>query len=289
LTAGLRLEHTRYDYNNQSGDGDACEAGVANCRFYRPADRVDEFTTWSPKLGLLQQVTDNQQLYVNLRQSHRAPQATELYRLQNGQQFADLNSEQLTAAELGYRGDFARSQVTVSVFDMQKKHYIFQDTDRQNISDGESSHQGAELTLLQQLMPQLELQLSASYARHRYDDDTAISQVSIAGNDIDTAPRRLARASLAWHYSPGATASLEAISMGRYYLNPENTQRYPGHTLLNVRVTHSLDNHWQLGVRVTNLENIDYAERADFAFGAERYFVGEPRSVYVSVQRAFSG
>jgi hypothetical protein len=34
---------------------------------------------------------------------------------------------------------------------------------------------------------------------------------------------------------------------------------------------------------VTNLTDADYAERADFGFGSYRYFVGEPRAVYVSV------
>jgi outer membrane receptor for ferric coprogen and ferric-rhodotorulic acid len=44
---------------------------------------------------------------------------------------------------------------------------------------------------------------------------------------------------------------------------------------------------WYYGARVTNLFDTDYAERADFGFGVDRYFVGEPRSVYFTVGQKF--
>jgi iron complex outermembrane receptor protein len=37
---------------------------------------------------------------------------------------------------------------------------------------------------------------------------------------------------------------------------------------------------------VTNLLDTDYAERADYAFGNERFFVGEPRGVYIGFRRS---
>ena len=43
---------------------------------------------------------------------------------------------------------------------------------------------------------------------------------------------------------------------------------------------HSLE----LGYRAHFFTDIDYAERVDFAFDSEQYFVGEPRSVYLSVK-----
>jgi hypothetical protein len=39
---------------------------------------------------------------------------------------------------------------------------------------------------------------------------------------------------------------------------------------------------------VLNLLDVDYAERADYtSFAGDRYFVGEPRSLYVTVGRSF--
>jgi hypothetical protein len=34
---------------------------------------------------------------------------------------------------------------------------------------------------------------------------------------------------------------------------------------------------------LTNLLDEDYAERADYAFGDYRYFVGEPRGLYLQI------
>jgi iron complex outermembrane receptor protein len=40
-------------------------------------------------------------------------------------------------------------------------------------------------------------------------------------------------------------------------------------------------------VAIRNLANTDYAERADSAFGADRYFPGEDRAATAGVRAAF--
>ena len=54
--------------------------------------------------------------------------------------------------------------------------------------------------------------------------------------------------------------------------------------MLNLRVGFKVTPRWQLWVRVHNLTDEDYADRADYAFGNERYFIGEPRSVYFAIE-----
>ncbi|MFT7110264.1 MAG: iron complex outermembrane receptor protein, partial [Psychrobacter glaciei] len=49
----------------------------------------------------------------------------------------------------------------------------------------------------------------------------------------------------------------------------------------------NINANWHASARVTNLLDVDYAERADFGFGNERYFVGEPVSLYVSLGARF--
>ena len=51
LSAGLRYEYNRYDYDNKTGDGPACAPEATACRFYRPADRKDNFNNWSLNAG----------------------------------------------------------------------------------------------------------------------------------------------------------------------------------------------------------------------------------------------
>jgi len=40
-------------------------------------------------------------------------------------------------------------------------------------------------------------------------------------------------------------------------------------------------------LRLTNLLDEDYAERADFGFGSYRYFVGQPRGAYLEISYQF--
>ena len=69
--------------------------------------------------------------------------------------------------------------------------------------------------------------------------------------------------------------------MGSYATNASNSAFYPGHEVLNLRAEQEVTENVSLFFNARNLANTDYAERADFAFGNERYFPGE--------DRAFSG
>ncbi len=74
------------------------------------------------------------------------------------------------------------------------------------------------------------------------------------------------------------------VHQGNYYLNPENSAEYTGHNLLNLRAGWALNEALDVSVRVSNLSDEDYAERADFGFGSYRYFVGEPKAVYATIR-----
>jgi outer membrane receptor protein involved in Fe transport len=295
LSAGVRLEYTEYDYNNRTEDGPACAPEATECRFYRPADRTDDFTDWSLNGGASYAVTTDHTLYLRLARGFRAPQATELYRLQAGQQVADLDSEEIDNLEVGFRGVFGdRLQYDLAVYHMNKDEVIFQDADRQNVSGARTRHYGLELSLSYAFADNWLLGLDATAARHEYDSSIPLRGVEedIKGNDIDTAPRFFGSARLGWDFSdwPGgrdALAELEWIYMDSYYLEPENRHEYDGHHLVNLRLSSQLGQRWRGGLRVTNLLDVDYAERADFGFGEYRYFVGEPLGVYLEIAYRF--
>ena len=290
VSAGLRYEYNRYEYNNKTGDGSACAPTATACRFYRPADRNDSFNNWSFNTGASYALGDNQLFYLRYANGFRAPQATELYRLQAGQQVADLDSEELDNLELGLRGSVAdRLSYDVSLFYMTKDDVIFQDANRQNISGASTEHQGLELSLDYRFLDNWYLNGAASIARHRYDSriDLLGSSGDIEGNDIDTAPRHFGSARLGWEFNPESVAELEWVYMGSYYLEPDNNHKYDGHSLLNLRVSSQFSPHWRGTLRLTNLLDEDYAERADFGFGDYRYFVGQPLGAYVEIGYSF--
>ena len=74
-------------------NGVAC--GFGGCRYCRPKSRKDDFTAFSPKIGLLYKYHDNHDVYLNVSKAFWAPQATELYRLQRAQEVVDLGKVSL--------------------------------------------------------------------------------------------------------------------------------------------------------------------------------------------------
>ena len=289
LMAGARFEYTDYDYDNRTGDGPACGPEATACRFYRPADRSDDFDDWSLNAGASYQLAEGHVAYARLARGFRAPQATELYRLQSGQAVADLDSEQIDSMEVGLRGQWHTLGYDLSLFNMDKDEVIFQDADRQNVSGAKTRHYGAELSLDYAFSEQWYAALAVTAARHKYDSRIELlgSNDDIKGNDIDTAPRLFGSARLGWDMSSltrgPARAELEWVYLDEYYLEPDNNHKYDGHSLLNLRITGDIGKRWAAGLRITNLLDEDYAERADFGFGNYRYFVGQPLGAYLEL------
>jgi len=284
IKAGARIERVEYDYDNLLSDGSACAANVDVCRFFRPSDQKVSFTALSPSLTIAYQLDENNGMYTKFNRGFRAPQATELFRLQNNQRVADLDNETIDAIELGWQYLNDNVSLRTSLFSQTKRGVIFQDSDRQNISGGETSHQGIEIDYIQRLSPSLTVSGNYSYAEHQYQSDFSFSRVSIKNNLLDTAPRTLAGLQLNWQILPTLDADVSISRTSQYYLNPENTARYEGHTLLDLSLVYQLSPQLRLKANVYNLLDEDYAERADFGFGSYRYFVGEPRRLFFSVK-----
>lgn len=290
LTAGLRLEYSYYDYDNRTSDGPACGPEASACRFYRPADRDDDFTDWSFNAGSSYQLGEDQVAYLRAAKGFRAPQTAELYRLQAGQEVANLDSEELQNIELGLRGILGGNfEYDVSAYSMHKDNVIFQDSNRYNVSGAKTRHYGAELSLNYRFLPDWYFNLDATYARHKYDSRIELlgSSGDIKGNDIDSAPKAFGSSRIGWEFSTpqlrNGRAELEWVYMDSYYLEPDNEHEYDGHSLFNLRLAAQLSARWASSLRVTNLLDEDYAERADFGFGQYRYFVGMPRGAFLEV------
>ncbi len=282
ITAGGRLEYINYDYDNLLSDGSACAANVTGCRFSRPSDQEVDFTVFSPSLSLLYSINSEQSIYAKWSQGYRAPQATELFRLQNGQEITDLDEEKMDAFELGWRLYTDRFSINASVFMQDKSNFIFQDSNRQNVSNGETEHNGAEVSASYSLNDNIYINANVSYAEHNYTNDLTLARTSIKGNEIDTAPQFMGSAQLGWNINPSLFTELSLQRMGNYYLNPENSAEYAGHTLLDFNLRYAYSEQLVLSANIYNLLDEDYAERADSAFGNYRYFVGQPRRIFLT-------
>ena len=278
--AGLRWEATRFDYDNRTATG-------VTGRFQRLADREDSFDVLTPSFGAIWSEGDHQ-FSARLARGARAPQTAELYRLQAGQVIDAIEPETLDSLEAGYRRDLAGGgYLDLTGFLMQKRNVFFRDADGINVTDGKTSHHGVELALFLPLGERLSAQLAGSWARHEYDFDRPVGNASEAiraGDLIDTAPEWMWTAGLNWQVGERMATQLEWRHVGEYAMNAANTNVYEGHDLVNLRAQADLAEGVEVFAAVRNLFDTRYAERADFAFGSERYFPGEERAFSLGVR-----
>ena len=162
-------------------------------------------------------------VYANLARGFRAPQATELYRLQSGQQAADLDSESIDSIELGIRSAGDRMYADVSAYTMRKRNSVLRDAEGFNVSNGRSRHSGIEARIDLQVLDTLSLSADLSYARHTYDFDlvAARGETFVSGNDVDTAPRWLGNVELYFEPTEKIGLNLQWVSQGKYYLDAQ--------------------------------------------------------------------
>ena len=287
LSLGLRVEDTNYDYDNRMIDGRTDEFGVAcrfGCRYNRPGDRSDSFTNLSPKLGLSYALNDFHSLQLRAQRGFRAPQASEMYRLQNNQNIADLNSVELDSYEVEFKGAGEGWAYSAGYYFMDKQNEIVTNSARVNLNNSHTQHTGLEFSLGLDITETLALAAVYNFAEHTYENSEISGGIDIQGNNVDTAPRQFGNLRLRWTPSERVTSELELVSMGEYYTNPENTASYSGHNLLNLRTQYTVNDSVQIYANILNLDNREYAERADWTtFTDDRYFPGEPRRAFIGI------
>ena len=288
VLAGLRGETHDYDYATDVPAG-------PNGRFLVPDDREDSFDLLTPKLGAIWTPANSAvSYYANYSRGERAPQASDLYRLQSQQGIAEADVETMDSFEIGARGSAANGQLVfdIAAYLAEKENFFFRDSDGLNVTDGSTEHQGIEAQAAWDVRGDGVFTVSgtATYAEHTYTFDRIVasgSEVIRAGNDVDTAPNWLGDLTLTWRPNARFNASLSAEYIGEYFTNPGNTQTYPGHTLTNARAEYTLANDLEAFIIVRNLFDLNYADRADFAFGSNRYFPGEPMNATIGIRKRF--
>ena len=295
FTGSVRFDATQYRYDNLIADGTTKADGSScvnssnapvECLYKRPSDSNDSFDNTSTKLGFNYRVNNDMAFFGSWSQGFRAPQTTDMYRLQNQQLVGEIESEELDSTELGLRGVSNKLTYEVVVYTMNKENFFFRDAQGLNVTDGETSHKGVELSLNYDLTDQLSFAVNYSYGKHEYEFDRASSGV-VKGNTVDTAPEQLANVRVAWKPTDNSELELEWLHMGEYYLDPANEHEYAGHDLLQLRGSIALNNNTRLFARIENLTDEKYASRADYAFGSYRFFGGQPRALHVGASISF--
>jgi len=291
LTTGVRFELTEYDYTNNTETG-------GQGRLYRPANRSDDFSDISPKIGLVHALADNRRVFANLARAARAPQVTDLYRLRDKDgdgsvaEVNDIDSEILDSLEIGYRAIYPSASYELAAFIMQKENYHFRDGNDFYETDAETEHYGLELSLEWLLADNLQLVSNVTYAKHEYAFNRTVgggnpAETVTDGDAIDGAPETLGNSKLTYTLNARLDTSLTWEHVGDYFMDASNTAEYEGHDIVGLGIDYMLSGDSAVSLRVDNLLDDGYATRADKWFGDNRYFPGEGRRLMVRFTRDY--
>lgn len=292
ITAGLRYEHTRYEYSDNTGSVTL----EGSSRYIRPEDQNDTFNNVSPKLGLVQALSDDTSAFINLARGNRAPQTTDLYRLVQGAnpEIGRAKSEDMDSAEIGIRRVGEGLQYEIATYYMRKKNYFFRDSANDNIANGKTEHYGLEIGAFYPFSEQWDIAANVTFARHLFDFDnegnvafSGAQTIIRDGNYMPYAPRRMANVRLGWNFVKDSRAELEWIHVDDYFVTESNNENYSGHDIFNLRAYHAINSKLTIHGRINNLFDTRYAERADFNNGEYRYFVGQSRGLHAGFTYSF--
>jgi outer membrane receptor protein involved in Fe transport len=296
LSLGLRAEQIDYNYTNFLSEGrtreDGSSCGFGGCRYNRPASGSDRFSALSPNMSLSFK-KDDFRWFAALGENIRAPQTTELYRLQRDQNKANLESVRSHSLNIGFETINDNYQLRVEAYSQKLDNLIIRDVNFFNVDNAKAKHTGLEV-FWEQNFDSWQNRLTLNFAKHQYSNNQVLgfdelnNPVDVSGNIIDTAPRWFGRWQLQKQFGDNLLTQFEVEAMGKYYLDPENEHEYEGHTLLNWNMVWNLKGNIDLRIKINNLLDKPYASRADFTgFSGYRYFPGEPRTFVLGVTKYF--
>ncbi len=283
LDVGARAEYTDYTYDNKASDG-------RSGRFIRVADRSDNFLTVTPKASLRYYLDDGNMVYARAARGSRAPQVTDLYSVQLNQVAGEADVETLDSLEAGFKGRVGIFNTELAAFTMWKDNFFFRNANGFNVVNGKTRHSGVELSFTGDITDWLSISGDGTLAKHTYDFTETVGSAAnniTAGDRVDTAPDSLVHMRATVTPSEGVEAEIEWRHVGSYFTNPGNTAKYPGHDIFVLRGRYDVTDAVTLFGRVDNLFDRRYADRADFAFGNERYFPGRPRTLFFGLSSEF--
>jgi outer membrane receptor protein involved in Fe transport len=278
LTLGVRYDDMSYDYTNN-----------LSASSIRPASTKRSFSHVSPKVGATYSFTDSISTFASYNNGFRAPSSGDLFRTGGTATTAvDLKPIDVDSYDAGLRLKAGRIfKLDTSLYYMQKRNDIvtFRPAtgDNQRLNAGKTEHKGVEAGLETFPVMDFTLGVSYSYAEHTYTEWRVSSTKDFNGKEISAAPRENLNVRL--DYSPsflkGGLIEVEWVRLGSYWLDDENTTKYDGHDLLNMRASYNITPRWEMYAKALNVNDKLYADRASKSGTSEAlYAPGQPRTFF---------
>ena len=285
LSAGLRYDNAKFDYDNKLSDG-------LFGAFQRPADRTDSFNNLSPKLGLTHRLTQDSAVYARYARAFRIPQSGSLYALKAKNALSDLDPEIADSIETGYKMETRSLSVEMAAYVMKIKDAIVTDTSDPGATfktnAGRITHHGLEASVDWRMNNTVAFNVAYALPRSEYDDFYS-SGKDFSGNKMKMGPERIGNISLLFTpaFIQGLSAELEWQDIGSWWMDDANTKQDDGYNIVNLRAIYVITQQLSLNAKVLNVTDREYVSQSDIAWGREQFTPGAPRLAYAGIDYRF--
>lgn len=290
LNLGLRYDNVGYSYNdNLSGP-------AVDSKHLRPASTNVNFTHLSPKAGLTYSFTDTLNGFASYRHAFRAPSEGQLFRQGQAVSTVDLMPVKVDSYDLGFRGEVGEGfGWEISAYSMTKKDDIVsytntKDNTRETLNAGETLHRGIETGINTRLTESVGMDIAYSYAKHTYGNWSPKTGLNYDGKEMASAPSEIANLRFNWRPAllGGGRMEAEWERLGSYWMDDDNTHKYPGHNLFHLRASYKAGDNLEFFGRVANVTDERYAMLSAYtAATGEQYAPGMPRTFSAGVEYRF--
>jgi outer membrane receptor protein involved in Fe transport len=304
VTAGLRYDNLSYDFENHLGATPLAVAPAGGTfptgtRVYGQAgDTKRSFTHASPKLGATYALGRDTHVFVSRTHGFRAPSEGDLFRssfaaspaaAQAAAQAAlGLKPIRADQIEGGLRGRIAAVSYDVVLYHLKKRDDIVTQRDTatnftQRVNAGLTRHRGVEVGVGIPFGERWRLDSAFSHSKQQYVS-WVTSSGDLSGKEIESAPRTLANTRLTWLPMARTRVQLEWVHVGSYWLDAQNTQKYDGHELFNLRTNWEMWRGLALFASLNNIADKRYADSASISSSTPVFSPGLPRTLYAGLE-----
>ncbi len=288
ITLGLRYDRLRYDFDN------ALEEVPGDARL-QSEDRIDRFDAFSPKAGLVWELSPTHSLFARYARGFRIPRESDLYELEEGQGTFALKPETLDSGEIGWRWRGRRASLELVGYWAVSRDGVITDvqTAAGNISvnAGSARYAGMEMAAGADLGAGLRADAVFAFQDFRFRRRAADGPDPLDGNLISEAPRTLGTLTVAWipRFYERVRIAARLRHIGRWALNDANTFFNEDEYVLSLFAGWRATDRITLDLKVENAADAIYPVFADapvFA-PAGRARPGPPRTVSGGVRFAW--
>lgn len=280
IIAALRYDRIDYEYDNY----------LPPSAFSGAPDETSHFDQITPKLGLTYDLKGNIGFYGNYSVGFSPPEVSELYR---GVKVPQLEPAVYSNYEFGGWWSFAggKGYMDLALYLLEGENEIISvkqpdgSTEKENA--GETRHRGIEYSIKYSPADKFSIRFSGANAEHLFTDFVEEGN-DYTDNLMATSPSFISNSELI--YRPellkGSHVSLEWQHMGEYYMDPANTEKYPGFDVFNLRLGYQV-NDVEFWIHTINITDENYATVVNKSAWGKSYRVGQPRTITVGIGYKF--